>query len=70
MEWVEDCMHGRYEGAPNDGGVRTAGDSGLRLTRGGTFAFLALTARNAYLWPAPLVERNAFIGARCVRPLP
>jgi len=68
LEWVEDCMHARYEGAPNDGGAWTAGDCGARATRGGTFSFLPAATRNAFLWFAPLGERNALIGARCVKP--
>ena len=37
-EWVEDCWHGSYAGAPADGSAWTAGgDCGLRVLRGGSW---------------------------------
>jgi formylglycine-generating enzyme required for sulfatase activity len=36
-EWVEDCWHGSYEGAPSDGRAWTSGDDcGRRVLRGGS----------------------------------
>lgn len=40
-EWVEDCWHGNYEGAPNDGsawGEENDGDCGQRVLRGGDWS--------------------------------
>ena len=38
-EWVADCWHGDYSGAPNDGAVRPGGGrSCLRVIRGGSWA--------------------------------
>ena len=37
-EWVEDCWHGNYEGAPSDGSAWTSGaDSDKRVLRGGSW---------------------------------
>ena len=37
MEWVADCYHPTYEGAPSDGRARLDGDCRLRIARGGAF---------------------------------
>lgn len=37
MEWVADCYHPSYEGAPADGRARLDGDCRLRVARGGAF---------------------------------
>ena len=37
-EWVEDCWHGSYRGAPSDGSAWTSGgDCGYRVLRGGSW---------------------------------
>jgi formylglycine-generating enzyme required for sulfatase activity len=36
-EWVEDTWHGNYQGAPHDGSVWTAGDTAVRVLRGGSW---------------------------------
>jgi formylglycine-generating enzyme required for sulfatase activity len=39
-EWVQDCRHDSYTGAPADGSAwEQAGDCGARLVRGGTFVY-------------------------------
>lgn len=37
QEWVYDCYHRNYEGAPTDGSVFEGGDCGTRVLRGGGF---------------------------------
>lgn len=37
MEWVADCYHPSYEGAPMEGRARLEGDCRLRVARGGAF---------------------------------
>ena len=37
MEWVADCFHGSYKGAPKDGLPWTASDCSQRMIRGGAF---------------------------------
>ena len=40
-EWVEDCWHENYEGAPTDGSAWTSGgDSDKRVYRGGSWSFI------------------------------
>ena len=34
-EWVQDCFHENYTGAPSDGSVFEGGDCGQRMVRGG-----------------------------------
>jgi formylglycine-generating enzyme required for sulfatase activity len=36
-QWVEDCYHNTYEGAPPDGAVWASGDCGNRVLRGGSW---------------------------------
>lgn len=36
-EWVHDCFHESYEGAPADGSVWEGGDCSYRVVRGGSF---------------------------------
>jgi formylglycine-generating enzyme required for sulfatase activity len=36
-EWVEDCFHDSYNGAPEDGSAWTSGDCSLRVARGGAW---------------------------------
>ena len=37
-EWVEDCWHGDYEGAPSEGEAWTSGEEcGKRVLRGGSW---------------------------------
>jgi formylglycine-generating enzyme required for sulfatase activity len=39
-EWVQDCRHDSYDGAPADGSAwEQGGDCGSRLVRGGTFVY-------------------------------
>lgn len=44
-EWVQDCYHPSYEGAPADGSVWEGGDCSVRVVRGGHFSSPAPTAR-------------------------
>ena len=47
-EWVEDCWHGSYEGAPSDGRAwRSGGDCGPRVMRGGSWGDIPGYLRSA-----------------------
>ena len=49
-EWVEDCWHDNYEGAPSDSAARLETDSGgcdLRVIRGGSWLYFPQFARSA-----------------------
>ena len=51
-EWVEDCWHENYAGAPRDGSAWTSGGScGRRVLRGGSWVVDPVYLRSAYrLW--------------------
>jgi formylglycine-generating enzyme required for sulfatase activity len=39
VEWVEDCFHGNYDGAPADGSAWTTGSCSQRVVRGGSWKY-------------------------------
>jgi len=46
-EWVRDCWHENYNGAPNDGGVWEGGDCTYRAVRGGAYISPQQSIRSA-----------------------
>ncbi len=38
-QWLEDCWHENYQGAPADGSAWVSGDCGGRLIRGGSWGW-------------------------------
>jgi formylglycine-generating enzyme required for sulfatase activity len=59
-EWVEDCWHPKYEGAPSDGSAWTTGDCKDRIIRGGSWSVAPSGLRAAdRAW----LSRHS--GARC-----
>jgi len=48
-EWVQDCWHANYIGAPDDGSAWTSGNKCKeRVNRGGFWSYIDLVARAAY----------------------
>ncbi len=70
FEWVEDCLHPNYDGAPTDGSAWIAGGScGGRMIRGGSWADPPLDLRCAARPWSPATARQSFIGFRVARTL-
>ncbi len=67
-EWVEDCYHDNYSGAPTDGSAWTGGSCERRGLRGGSWGDIARVSRAAYrgISGAPVI-RFSFIGFRLAR---
>ncbi|MDP2787963.1 MAG: SUMF1/EgtB/PvdO family nonheme iron enzyme [Pseudomonadota bacterium] len=69
-EWVADCSHGSYSGAPSDGGAWQGGDCSRRVFRGGSWYGSADDARAAdRYWIGP-TNRFDYLGFRPTRTLP
>ena len=69
-EWVEDCWHPDYHGAPVDGGAWTrGGDCGKRVFRGGSWENQPEFVRSAYRWGGDDRLRSSSIGFRVARTL-
>jgi formylglycine-generating enzyme required for sulfatase activity len=69
-EWVEDCWHANYAGAPNDGSAWTAqGDCNYRVVRGGSWSGYSVGLRSALrFWSAP-DDHDSDLGFRVARTL-
>jgi formylglycine-generating enzyme required for sulfatase activity len=68
-EWVEDCWHESYVGAPTDGSAWTTGDCSYRVLRGGSWDKFPRSLRSAYRnWNRP-GDRSSSIGFRVARTL-
>ena len=68
-EWVEDCWHESYEGAPRDGQVWTGGDCRRRVLRGGSWGNLPGDLRSAARGRGTSGNRNYRYGFRIARSL-
>ena len=69
-EWVEDCWHEGYSGAPADGSAwTTGGDCNKRVHRGGSWASGPKPLRSANRDWYAAGFRNDFIGFRLARTL-
>jgi len=67
-EWVEDCWHGSYQGAPSDGSAwTTGGQCGRRVLRGGSWVDVPWLARTALRNWVSTVDRGYDYGFRVAR---
>lgn len=67
MEWVADCYHPNYQGAPNHGRAWVTGDCATRVARGGAFNKPAASMRvyvRAYFTPQTKLNLLGFRVAR------
>jgi formylglycine-generating enzyme required for sulfatase activity len=69
-DWLEDCYHNAYLGAPVDGAAWTgSGDCTNRVIRGGAWLDVPWGLRSANRWAALTTTRNSSIGFRVARTL-
>ena len=66
-EWVQDCWHKNYAGAPADASVREGGDCSLRVVRGGAYRSPARSIRSAKRDKFKPDQAYEYIGIRVVR---
>ena len=66
-EWVRDCWHGSYDGAPVDGSAREEGDCRHRAIRGGSWSGKPGDVRSANRFWYPPDFRNNNLGFRIAR---
>jgi formylglycine-generating enzyme required for sulfatase activity len=67
-QWVGDCHHDTYDGAPVDGAAWDAGkDCALRNVRGGGWSLSGWSVRVAQRIGDPLAARNTHLGFRVAR---
>jgi hypothetical protein len=59
-EWVEDCSHGNYEGAPADGSAWTTEECTFRVVRGGSRFDRREKLRSAFRLGGASAYRNYF----------
>ena len=69
-EWVQDCWHENYKGAPNDGSVWVGGDCSIHIARGGSYASPQQSIRNTKREKFKTNEKLQRIGIRIARELP
>ena len=64
-EWVQDCWHASYRGAPADGSAWTAGaDCKRRVLRGGSWSDIPWDIRSAGRMSGRWKDRNSKTGFR------
>ena len=71
-EWIEDCWHDNYEGAPRDGSAWLQshdGDCWRRVVRGGSWIYEPELLRSAFRLRYGRDIRNHFLGFRVARTL-
>ena len=68
-QWVEDCYHDNYNGAPTDGSAWTSGDCSRRVVRGGSWLFNPQVLRSAARRRSTPDVRYLDLGFRVTRTL-
>jgi formylglycine-generating enzyme required for sulfatase activity len=68
-EWVEDCYHDNYAGAPTDGSAWTSGDCSHHAVRGGSWRRDPMFVRAASRGAAAPARRDSNVGFRLGRTL-
>ncbi|WP_082914930.1 SUMF1/EgtB/PvdO family nonheme iron enzyme [Paramagnetospirillum marisnigri] len=69
-EWVQDCWHSNYSGAPSDGSAWLETNSCDRVFRGGSWGDNPRNLRSAFRYHFTPGNRNGSLGFRLARTLP
>ena len=73
-QWVEDCWHESYVGAPTDGSAWQSGDCGKRVLRGGSWSnvpiYIRSASRSRSVAAGGDVDYSNYAGFRVARSLP
>ncbi len=69
FQWLEDCWHANYAGAPSDGSARTSPDCSVRVVRGGAWWVPPSGLRSARRDWTRADNRHAYVGFRLGRTL-
>ncbi len=69
FQWIADCWHDSYVGAPVDGSAWVDGACAEHIIRGGSFAHLPRLLRSAYRFKDPVEHRSIPLGFRLARTL-
>jgi formylglycine-generating enzyme required for sulfatase activity len=68
-DWVEDCWHNNYAGAPTDGSAWVSGDCSRRVLRGGSWGNVPRDLRSAIRFRDITADRLGSVGFRVARAL-
>ncbi|HYA74780.1 MAG TPA: SUMF1/EgtB/PvdO family nonheme iron enzyme [Roseiarcus sp.] len=66
-QWVQDCYHPDFDGAPSDGSAWTSGDCNGRVARGGSWDDFSVYLRSAARVRVTFDDRNGDLGFRIAR---
>jgi formylglycine-generating enzyme required for sulfatase activity len=66
-QWVQDCYHPDFDGAPTDGSAWVVGDCNGRVARGGSWDDFATYLRSAARVRVTFDDRNGDLGFRIAR---
>jgi formylglycine-generating enzyme required for sulfatase activity len=69
LQWVEDCYHDSYTGAPSDGSAWTEVDCARRVVRGGQWDGNPQDLRSAFRYNLTPDDRDSVLGFRLARTL-
>ncbi len=70
FEWVKDCWHPDYTGAPKDASPRLDGNCQVRVIRGGSWYYYSRMSKSANRQKNPAAVKSYWLSFRLVRELP
>jgi formylglycine-generating enzyme required for sulfatase activity len=69
FQWIEDCYHPSYDGAPTDGSAWMTGECAEHVIRGGSLGHVPRLLRSAYRFKDPVEHQSVFLGFRLAESL-